>query len=426
MLLPKELLNMTLSFDGIIIQSLSRISIDKAIDSIFWIDLETDKFIYVNEAAAKKLGYTREEMLQLRVADIDLGIKNNTLHLDHLKGNPTLSGQPDVFESNHLTKEGRIIPVELTGNRIDIEGHIYVCTIARDISDRKKREKETDNYTKSLEIDADSRAKELLLLNKQLKDEIEEKGQYEKILKQMLAKETYLHETLESQINQRIEFTRALVHELKTPLTPIVGASGILCENLTEEPWVSLARNIYRGAKGLNSRISDLLDLARLETNQFTIEKKPVQLVKVIHEIVKTFEPEAQANKQFFRFEVDDELPVIEIDEKRISQAITNLLDNAFKFTPQGETVLLKAFVNENKIVVEVEDSGCGLNSEEIDRLFEPYFRGESERNRFSGLGLGLALAKRVVDLHNGNIWARNKKDHGCIFSIALPIRDME
>ena len=133
--------------------------------------------------------------------------------------------------------------------------------------------------------------------------------------------------------------------------------------------------------------------------------------------------PLALRNNQVLEFELPESLPYIQADKGRLRQIILNLLNNAFKFTPEGGKVTLRASVREEDLLVEVEDTGSGIAQEDLTRLFEPYFRRTTDRERLSGLGLGLALAKSFVELHGGQIWVESKPGAGSKFSFTIPIK---
>ena len=242
-------------------------------------------------------------------------------------------------------------------------------------------------------------------------------------LEKLYAQERKLRESLEEEIQKRIEFTRALVHELKTPITPVLAAVELLMEEMSDTRLARLVESINRSANNLNQRIDELLDLARGETDMLEIDMEMVDTLSLFNDVGYEMIPLALRNKQVLNFELPESLPRIEADRSRLRQIVMNLLNNAFKFTPEGGRVTLRASNDDDNIFVEVEDSGPGINQEDLERLFEPYFRRTTDRDRLSGLGLGLALAKNFVELHGGRIWVESKIGKGSIFHFTLPIR---
>jgi signal transduction histidine kinase len=219
-----------------------------------------------------------------------------------------------------------------------------------------------------------------------------------------------------------VEFTRALVHELKTPLTPIMSSSDLLVSGLTEEPWLSVAQNIQRGAINLNKRIGELLDLARGEIGMLRLNSKRVDMLKLLQNVGSEMSVVASSNGQILKVELPSSLALPWADEDRLRQITQNLLVNATKFTPEGGIITLRAKEQNGNIVVEVQDTGYGIPEEEQRRLFRPYHRQIGDREHLSGLGLGLALCKNLVQLHGGRIWVQSIEGKGATFSFSIPI----
>jgi len=244
----------------------------------------------------------------------------------------------------------------------------------------------------------------------------------EERLEELYDVERRLRQELEEQIKQRIEFTRALVHELKTPLTPLLGASEALANEPLEGAYPKLAKNIYIGACQLNQRIDELLDLAKGEIGMLKINCRPVDPLRLIYEVAEQMAPNTANKGKSLTLEVPSSLPPVWADGDRLKQIMLNLLDNAFKFTPEGGRVTIKARQNDTAIMIEVQDTGPGIAKEEQQRLFQPYHRLESDRERLSGLGLGLALAKTLVVLHQGEIWVKSQRGEGSTFGFSIPV----
>jgi len=241
-------------------------------------------------------------------------------------------------------------------------------------------------------------------------------------LRGLYHEERALRKTLEAEIKKRIEFTRALVHELKTPVTPVMASSELLLQKLKDEPLYGLAQNINRGANNLNQRIDELLDLARGEVGMLRLNPEPMDPRQLLQRTVDEEIPVAMRNRQTLIARLPDSLPVVVADEERFRQIVLNLVNNAIKFTPPGGKIVLKARLEHNNLVVEVQDNGVGISKEEQKLLFEPYRSLESERERLSGLGLGLSLSKKLVELHGGQIWVKSEKGKGSTFGFSIPL----
>ncbi|MFQ5996799.1 MAG: ATP-binding protein [Dehalococcoidales bacterium] len=252
--------------------------------------------------------------------------------------------------------------------------------------------------------------------------DITERKRAEEKLQELYSKEKDLRQELEEEISKRIEFTRALVHELKTPITPVLASSELLLQKLEDKPLLNLAENISQGASNLNQRIDELLDLARGEIGMLQLNAEPIDPLPLLQRIVNEEMSVALHNNQSLNVELPSSLPTVWADEVRFRQVVLNLMNNAFKFTPPEGTITLRAKEDGANLIVEVQDTGRGISKEEQQRLFKPYHRLESDRERLSGLGLGLSLSKKLVELHGGKIWVKSEKGKGSTFGFSIPL----
>ena len=350
----------------------------------FWISNLEGRLLEVNDAYCKITGYTREELFEMSIWDIEAleSPEDVIRHIQQLRKQGYTS-----FESKHKCKDGKIIDVEVSSNYLDMgEGTIF--SFIRDITERKLVEQKLKEYSEHLEEQVEKRTAEL-----------------------------------QEQIRKRIDYTRALVHELKTPLTPLVAASDFLASKLQEEPLLSFAKNINAGAINLSNRIEELLDLAKGEMGTLELIYKPVDFQQLLKDTIDYMTPETLRNKQSLVLDMPAYLPMVCIDKERIQQVLLNLLDNASKFTRKGGSTTLKARENDTGIIIEVKDNGCGIDKEEMEHLFEPYYRRlQNSRAHLSGLGLGLTLSKMIIELHGGKIWVTSLKSKGSRFSFWLPL----
>ncbi|MBI2979755.1 MAG: PAS domain S-box protein [Chloroflexi bacterium] len=252
--------------------------------------------------------------------------------------------------------------------------------------------------------------------------DITERVEAEAKLQRLYEQERELRQELETEVQRRIEFTRALVHELKTPLTPVLSSSDLLLAELHEEPWLSIARNINRGAANLSKRIDDLLDLARVEIGTLKVNPKRLDPQPLLRAIADDMTAMISGNGQSLVLDLGFSLPPVWADEERLRQVVLNLLINASKFTPEGGMITLRAREKDATLVVEVQDTGNGIPEEEQQRIFQPYHRQVSDREHLSGLGLGLALCKNLVELQGGKIWVESQVGKGSTFGFSLPL----
>ena len=231
-----------------------------------------------------------------------------------------------------------------------------------------------------------------------------------------------LNEELDREIHRRAEFNRALVHELKTPLTAMLASAELFVDELKGDARLELAKNIYRAAQNLDRRTDELLDVSRGEVGLLTISPISGDVRPLLLNMADSLQAAAIRKKQILRVDIAGELPLISFDEDRLRQVLYNYLTNAVKYTPEGGCITLKAYTHAGELRVEVTDSGPGINEEALKRLFEPYYRvPQNGGERLSGLGLGLALSKMIIQLHGGRVWVNTAPGKGATFGLALP-----
>jgi PAS domain S-box-containing protein len=344
---------------------------------------EQDKGVYANKRASEMMGYSVEELLNMNSTNFPVSDeKGNLLQIIREK---TLSGAISADMNCWLAhKSGERRYVHARYSRISAENQPpRFLIILNDITELKMAE---------------------LKLQELYKNEHESR------------------QKLENEIKKRIEYTHALVHELRTPLTPVLTSSEMLTEIITEGIPARLANNIYRGAVDLNQRIEELLELARIEVGTFKLSFQPVNLLTLVGETVNNLTPVATKNQQTLSSVLPESLPVIKADSDRLRQVLMNLINNALKHSPAGTRIQVSARQDDKHLVVEVADNGRGISEELQKRIFEPYFRVEKDRASLSGLGLGLPIAKKIIELHNGQIWVKSRPGAGSTFGFSVPV----
>jgi PAS domain S-box-containing protein len=249
--------------------------------------------------------------------------------------------------------------------------------------------------------------------------DITERREAEEKMERLYEEEKELRRRVEDEMKRRVDLTRALAHELKTPLTSVLASSDLLASELDEGPLQGLARNIRQGALNLNARIDELLDLARGEVGLLELKVESTDISALLREIADSMAPLALQRGQSLVVSLPLSLPRVRADATRVQQIVTNLLNNALKFTHAGGTVSLGAKSRGSAVVVEVRDTGRGIPKEQQGLLFEPYRRLQNGSS--TGLGLGLALCKTLVELHGGRIWVRSAPGKGATFGFSLP-----
>lgn len=221
----------------------------------------------------------------------------------------------------------------------------------------------------------------------------------------------------------RRELTANVSHELRTPLTSIKGFAETLLEGAMADEVMCrrFLTIIDNEATRLMTLVDDLMALSRLESKVVTMELAPVQLDKLIAEALSRMRPQAERRRILLR--IAGAVPeAVEADWDRILQVLTNLLDNAIKFTPEGGTVEVSVRDTGGEAVVAVTDSGRGIPEEDLPRVFDRFYRVERSRTREAGgTGLGLAIAKHIVEAHGGRISVQSRVNAGSTFTFTLP-----
>jgi len=252
--------------------------------------------------------------------------------------------------------------------------------------------------------------------------DITQRRQAEEMLQQLYQQEVDLRQRTEAELQRRVEFTRMVAHELKTPLTPVLASSESLVAELRDKHLLSLARNVHKGAMSLNDRIDELLDLARGEMGMLVLNSEPVDVLQLLREAIETMAPMAGNKGLSLGLSLPSTLPTVNADVLRLQQVVLNLLTNAVKFTPSGGTVELAACEEDGSVIVEVKDTGPGISKKEEQRIFRAYERVSDDSGNLPGMGLGLALCKTIIDFHGGRIWAKRRAAGGSTFGFSLPV----
>jgi signal transduction histidine kinase len=221
------------------------------------------------------------------------------------------------------------------------------------------------------------------------------------------------------------DFVLTVSHELRTPVTVVKGFAEMLTaqRRTLNARQLEAAEVIAESAGQLQKMINDLLDLARSDAGKLRIEPKATSVRSMVQRVGRQMRPHFEEKGQRFTVSVEKDLPEVEADADRISQVLANLLTNANKYSPDGAKVRLAATLVGDEVEFAVSDNGPGLGEEELDHVFDRFWRAESgETQSVGGTGLGLAIAKSLVELHGGAISANSEQGEGATFRFVLPI----
>jgi two-component system sensor histidine kinase VicK len=234
-----------------------------------------------------------------------------------------------------------------------------------------------------------------------------------------------LYEKLEAHDRMQKEFINIAAHELRTPVQAILGYSELL-QNVSGEFAAEMLKSLTRNAYRLQSLITDILDVARIESGSLIIEKEKLNLTDLITTAIGDAENQVKvtgkqieisySHKQMLEAQKEKEDVIVEADRERILQVVSNLLGNALKFTKQG-SIEVTTEKSQNEVIVQVRDSGSGIDLEIFPKLFEKFVTKSDK-----GTGLGLFISKNIIEAHGGRIWAENNSDGpGATFVFSLP-----
>ncbi|MHC0039350.1 cell wall metabolism sensor histidine kinase WalK [Pseudoneobacillus sp. C159] len=241
---------------------------------------------------------------------------------------------------------------------------------------------------------------------------------------------TVLHDITEQEKidMERREFVANVSHELRTPLTTMRSYLEALAEGAwrDEEIAPKFLEVTQTETERMIRLVTDLLQLSKLDSKDYLLSKEWVNFISFFHRIIDRFELTKNPDVTFVRLLPDNPM-FVEIDEDKMTQVLDNIISNALKYSPEGGQVTFTVEEELNFIVVSISDQGVGIPSDNIDQIFERFFRVDKARTRkLGGTGLGLAIAKEMVNAHGGNIWAASEEGKGTIISFSLPYERSE
>jgi len=223
--------------------------------------------------------------------------------------------------------------------------------------------------------------------------------------------------------NLRTEFMNIAAHELKSPVTPIKGYLELIeSDKDVDEKIRKWAKIALRNAERLLLLVNDILDVSRLDTDTMRFNMEKIDSAKILNDAMEDMKPATENKNLKFIKEIPKDIPMILADKYRLSQVLKNLLGNAIKFTDYG-SITLKASVEDNYLIVSVEDTGVGISSGELKKIFAKLYQaytGDDRKNE--GAGLGLYICQEIIKKHKGKIWAKSEIGKGSTFLIKLPI----
>lgn len=238
---------------------------------------------------------------------------------------------------------------------------------------------------------------------------------------------TMMHDVTQEREMDRMktEFISTAAHELRTPLTSIRGFSEILLrrEDIKEKERQKFLTYISDQSVNLTAIIDDLLNISRIESGLgFSLSKVPFDIAKVIKGMMPHFQEQPSGHR--FKVMLPKEPVEVKVDRDKIEQVLKNIFGNAIKYSPDGGTILITGEVVEGHYQVSIEDQGIGMTSEEVERIFEKFYRADASNTAIPGTGLGMSIVKYLVEAHGGRVWVKSRKGMGTTVRFTLPLHE--
>jgi PAS domain S-box-containing protein len=434
-----------------------------AMDGFWLVDLQ-GRFLDVNDAYCELIGYSREKLLNMKIRDVEARDTETDIvrRIERL-----INTGAERFETRHRCKDSGTIDIEVSANYIDIHGgRIFV--FLRDISLRKAMQTELvhlasfpeSNPLPVIEMSMDGH---VIYMNgaarrafpdmsalgsrhpflegaEEMASEMEDESNV--LTREVQVGESWYEETIcydsvngtvrfygrditgRKKVDQlKDDFIGMVSHEMRTPLTVIVGALDTLAQDgdrLPKADRKQLLEDAAVESEQLSHILDNLLELSRSQADRLKISHQTVVISDLLKRVVGKFGGESDHR---FILKVNDSIPVVEGDALRIERVIFNLVQNALKYSPAGRPIELSADRQDGFVRVGIKDSGIGISRDDQARLFNPFQRVGREKNDTSrGIGLGLVVCKRLVEAHGGRIWLESEEGKGTTVFFTLPI----
>jgi PAS domain S-box-containing protein len=358
------------------------------------------RVVEVNEAFCQQLGYSRQELQTMAVSDwdplFDEARIRDTLH------RLAASGVPTTLETRHRRKNGEARDVEITSRAFQYQGRQLVFTAVRDITPRKQLEAELAQHRQHLEHLVDSRTLQLAIAK----------------------------DAAEAANKAKTAFLSTMSHELRTPINGVLGAIHLAMGRAQDDKLREYLTMAESASHHLLALIQDVLEIARIEANQLTLEHADFELQDLLTQVRDVVGITAREKKLSLRFILTPGLAQRHFrgDMRRLAQVLINLVGNAIKFTPAGAVSVTITLQGKEGAIpppclrFEVSDTGIGISPSDQQRIFEPFEQVDASMSRrYGGTGLGLSISQMLVKAMGGCIQINSREGEGSTFWFELP-----
>jgi len=270
-------------------------------------------------------------------------------------------------------------------------------------------------------------------LNEQrLQDEVVERTfahkkikQQRDALQQLTTELTLARDQANDANDAKTQFLANMSHELRTPLNAVIGYSELIKESIDNNHNKQLINDINKilhAAKHLLGLINQILDISRIESGKMQLLPESTAIKSLLHDVCNTLKPIIKNNENTALIDIDESIDFIHVDPTRIKQILFNLIDNANKFTYQGE-IKISLKQQSQQLIINIEDTGIGIAENKLQHIFEEFVQADiSTTRRYGGTGLGLSICRHLVQLMDGEINVRSQLKHGTTFTVIIPL----
>ncbi len=384
----------------------------------FW---ETDadlRWTELSEQIEHELGVPRDKILGRRRTDLDISDPHNAdwqAHLGDLEARrPFREFEYSVKRANGETAWVRISGIPLFSDDGTFKGYRGAATnVTEHVRDRQARDA-AENALRQERVALEQRLRELNHAHRKL----------EELTDQLVG----ARDEARAAYRAKSEFLATISHEIRTPMNGVIGTMELLSKTPLNEDQQKLGDIAKESANGLLDLLNNILDSSRLESGRLEIENVPYDIADLLRSVVAIHKAKAETNGLEIECRIDAELPdQVRGDPTKIRQILSNLIDNAIKFTENGTVEVSLAVEphgqSNTRLRFEVSDSGIGLSSDARSKLFAPFVQAESSTSRkYGGSGLGLSICKKLVELMNGDIGVESEENRGSRFWFAVPM----